>query len=55
MTDISEKLIGLHEKKTKSTPISAATPTADNTTNINGPVFVGSTSELALMITNSRK
>lgn len=54
LTDVSERLISLHEKRHKSTtPV--ASVQSENSTNILGPVFVGSTSELALMINNARK
>jgi len=57
LTDASEKLVGLHEKKNKSATKVAAQPEMPQGGNINmtGPVFVGSTSELAKMINDSRK
>lgn len=57
LTDVSEKLIELHGRKVRSkaaTP-SDGKPIEAGSTNITGPVFVGSTSELALMITKDRQ
>lgn len=59
MTDASVKLMGMHEIKQKieSKPIAAPTvpvSSEPNTMNISGPVFVGSTSELAKMIATQR-
>ena len=59
ITDASSKLIILHSLKNNATPKSVSSEVAPVTTpgavQVHGPVFVGSTSELALMITNSRK
>lgn len=59
MTDASVKLMGMHEIKQKieSKPVVAPSVPASvepNTTNFSGPVFVGSTSELAKMIATQR-
>lgn len=59
MTEASVKLMSMHEIKQKieSKPVVApAVPVSSepNTTNFSGPVFVGSTSELAKMIATQR-
>lgn len=59
LVDASEKLVGIHEKKAKAEPKKIAggiiDQTGENTTNINGPVFVGSTSELAKFLSDRNK
>lgn len=58
MTDATVKLMGLHEMKAKintKQQVAQITPELGSTTNISGPVFVGSTSELAKMISDQRK
>lgn len=58
MTEASVKLMGLHEIKskiTKPTILTPDTPHESGTMNINGPVFVGSTSELSAFITKQQK